>query len=894
MPYGDGEKVFGRLVAYLPDGPVLGPLSHPISWNASVPFNDIGALELVYHPEAPNYEFLQLYGGEVAVELRVDQSDFWVEPPGCRFLNLRRHDETASRDEPTRFSMPNYGWLLRKVRQIDLSKFNSDGVRPYTNATPPWAMKDILTEAQARSNIPGLDHSSFAPLVASDGAGWIEGMTMSFEMGQDALSMLDAFSRQRLCDWNFFKRALNIYNPNTFLTQNVSSTVKLFDRYDVVTSPMEFTYEDMATRLLQQGDNGAALVVTDAKPFSPWGAWEESSTASGVSDPSELTRLAQKDLASKYDYKTEYTKEVIFRQNTPKPLIDFYPGNLITTNQSNAARVQQITITCDGPHKAVRGSLVLSNHPDVNRMVPRELRQQRWINSLIGGGGVGGSAATGGNGMFNFTRVAPSPPAPNAPAPAQVTGVVATNGPGFDSIGHPEAQILLSWNPVTTDATGAAMSPAYYQLMIQPTIYTSDRPIPMEVSSASTQAHVVVDNDGSWNYAVRAVSQQGVTGAYSATGTIAVTWPTTSPPTASAPSLFSLSNQVRVAWDGLDSTGAVPPAYVKYYCIERSTTSSSTGFGGLGALAAYGQGFDNRMHDTLNTGTVVWYRARFRDSAGNFGPYSSVVSTTVAGPSGSIPVGSLNANVLQDGTITTAQIGTSAVQGSQIGSYEVYNENLLTGRPSRNLVRDSSASTFQGAFRAQCSNSATNSATRCPWTWTASVGWSSVLSAGGEYDNRLVLINSGNKFLDATPGSTTQALPNLDYGYLVDPENGPLKMSFRQKIQSATWPAAGQGIKIQLFARFYTADGTAIGGTAQLLYDGPFQNVNTPSGGGTIDYAVVKNNVGFTLGGGTVPATNDAAFFLPYFRVTSTGMSGRAGVQVRITRPFIVQSNETI
>ena len=894
MPYGDGDKLYGRLIAYLPDGPVLGPLSHPISWNLSVPFNDVGALELVYHRSAPNAEFLQLYGGEVAVEIRFSGSNNWFEPPGCRFLNLRRAEDNASREEAIRYSMPNYAWLLRKVRQIDLSKFNSDGVRQYTNATPPWAMKDILTEAQSRSNIPGLDHSSFSPLVASDGTGWIEGMTMNFEMGQDALSMLDAFSRQRLCDWNFFKRGLYIYNPNTFLTQDRSLTVKLFDRYEVISSPMQFTYEDMATRLLQQGDNGAVLVVTDSKPFSPWGAWEESSTASGVTDPSELTRLAQKDLAAKYDYKTEYTKELIFRENTPWPFLHYSPGEKITTNQSTQARVQQITLTCDGPHRSLRGSVVLSNHPDVNRMVPRELRQQRWINSLIGGGGVGGSAATGGNGMFNFTRVAPSPPAPTAPAPSQVTGVVATNGPGFDSLGYPEAQILLSWNPVTTDVGGNALSPAYYQLLIQPTIYTNDRPIPMEVSSASTQAHVVVDNDGSWNYFVRAVSQQGVTGAYSVGGTIAVTWPTSLSLTASTPALFSLSNQVRVNWDGLDSTGAVPPPYVEYYCVERSTTSASAGFGGLGAIPAYGNGFDGRINDTVNTGTQVWYRARFRDTAGNFGPYSAVATTTSVGPASSIAVNSLNANVLQNGTITTTQIGTAAVQGSQIASYEVYDVNLLTGRPSRNLVRDSSASTPQGLFREQCSNSATNAATRCQWTWTSYVGWSSILLAGGEYDNRLVLINSGNKFLDATPGSTTQALPSLDYGYLVDPEGGPIKTSFRWRQQSDTWPAAGQGIKVQLFARMYNADGSAIAGTAPLLYDGPFKNTTTPTGAGTVDYETIKNNTGFTPGSGTIPPTNDAAFFLPYFRITSVGMSGRSGVQVRITRPFIIQSSQTI
>lgn len=894
MAYGEGEKLYGRLVAYASDGALLGPLSHPTSWSMSSPFNDVGALELVYHPKAPNYDLLQVYGGEVALELRFDGTTSWMEPFNCRFLNLRRRDDPTSRTEGTTFSMPNYAWLLRKARQIDLSKFNSDGVRPYVNDTPTRVMKDILTETQARGNIPGLDHSTFAPLIASDGSGWISPMTMSFEIGQDALSMLDAFARQRLIDWNFFGRSLRIYNPNTFLTQDLSATIKLFDKYDAITSPTEFTFEDMANRLLQQGEAGAVTVVTDSKAISPWGVWEEASTAAGVTSVPELTRLGLNDLAAKYNTKREYTKELVFREGAPKPFLQYNPGNLISTSQTTAARVQQITLTYEAPHRALKGSVVLSNHPDVNRMVPRELRQQRWINSLVGGAGVGGMTATGGNGMFSFTKTAPAPAPVNAPAPAQVTGVVASNGPGFDSLGYPEVQLLLSWNPVTTDVTGAAMTPAYYQLMVQPTIYTNDRPIPMCVSSAATFAHVVIDNDSTWNYAIRAVSQQGVAGAYSTTGTIAITWPIGLSVTPSTPILFTLSNQVRVLWNGLDSTGATPPPYVAYCCIERSTTSASTGYGGLGAIPAYGGGFDGRINDTVNTGVTCWYRARFRDTAGNFGPYTAVVSTTSASPAASIQANTLPATALTDGSITTTQIGANAVTSSQIAAYEVFDDDLINGRPSRNLVRDSSASTQQGLYREQCSNSATNSAVRCPWVWNSAVGWSSSLAAGGEYDNRLVLINSGNKFLNVTPGSTTQNLEAFDYAYLVDPENGPLKVSFRQKIQSATWPAAGQGIRIQVYARFYTANGTNVGGTAQLLYDGPYKNVNTPAGAGTVDYEVIKNNVGFTLGSGTTPATNDAAFFIPYVRVTSLGMSGRAGVQVRITRPFIVQSNETI
>jgi hypothetical protein len=156
------------------------------------------------------------------------------------------------------------------------------------------------------------------------------------------------------------------------------------------------------------------------------------------------------------------------------------------------------------------------------------------------------------------------------------------------------------------------------------------------------------------------------------------------------------------------------------------------------------------------------------------------------------------------------------------------------------------------------------------------------------------MINSGNKFLDATPGSTTQALSSLDYGYLVDPDGGPIKVIFRQKIQSATWPAAGRGSRFSCSPASTCPTGTRSAAQPSSCMNGPFKNVNTPSGGGTVDYEVIKNNTGFTAGSGTTPATNDAAFMLPYFRVTSTGYEWKGRSPVRISRPFIIQSSQTI
>lgn len=880
MGYAEGEKFHGRLVAYLPDGPRLGPLSHPVSWRLSVPFNDVGSLELVYHPKAPNADLLQFYGGEVAVEVRGLDSNSWFEPPGCRFLVLRRHEDPASREEAYRYTMPNYSWLLRKVRQIDLSKFNSDGVRPYPVDTPPRMMKDILTEAQARSNIPGLDHSTFAPLIASDGSAWLAPVTMNFEMGQDALSMMDAFARQRLIDWNMFGRSLRIYNPNTYLTQDRTATVKLFDKYDAVASPLDFTYEDMATRLLNQGDGGAVVVEVDAKPFSPWGAWEEASTATGVNSTAELSRLAQNDLAAKYDYKTEYVKDLLFRQNSPRPFLEYGPGELIQTSQSTAARVQQITLMCDGPHRPLRGSVTLSNHPDVNRMVPRELRQQRWINSLVGGAGVGGPTAAGGNGMIITSRTAPAPPAPSTPQPSTVLSVTGANESAFDTLGRPQAVLRVNWAAVTTDTSGAPLTPAYYQIVGWSTAFPTERPMIQEVSTPLTTARIVVPEASTYSFVVRAVSQQGVTGSYSSPSTAAVAFPTTTPPTPSAPILVTLSNQVRISWDGLDSTAAVPPAQVEFYCVERSLTSASTGFVEVGTIAAYGGGRDGRMMDNSNTGTVIWYRARFRDRAGNLGPYSSVTSITVTSPASSIAVNSLNANVLQDGTVTATQIGDGQVGAAEVGTYAIFDYHLVHGRGERNLLRDPNFGTSLNTPRVTVSNLAVNTNARCLWAVASPLGSgvTSALGAGGEYDARMVMVPN-SLWTDAQPSSGSQALPSPDHAFQLDPDYGPLRGGFRLSAQSATWPAAGQGISVFLVVRYYTFDGTNMGGSAVNVVSISNINANTAA-----PYVIVKT----PTAGVTVPA--DASWGVAYLRIGSTGMSGRAGVQVTIGRPFLMQS----
>ena len=81
----------GRLVAYLPGGARLGALPYPLSWSASLPHNDVGALTLTYSTLAAGGEHLRrglVDGLEVAVEVLAGGA--WTEPEGCRCADVLR------------------------------------------------------------------------------------------------------------------------------------------------------------------------------------------------------------------------------------------------------------------------------------------------------------------------------------------------------------------------------------------------------------------------------------------------------------------------------------------------------------------------------------------------------------------------------------------------------------------------------------------------------------------------------------------------------------------------------------------------------------------------------------------------------------------------------------
>ena len=85
------KTLHARLVAYLPNGGRLGNLPAPLSWDASIVNNDLGALKVVYSRRTVGGGILKR-GLEQGLEIGLEVSDggTWSEPYNCRYLLIGR------------------------------------------------------------------------------------------------------------------------------------------------------------------------------------------------------------------------------------------------------------------------------------------------------------------------------------------------------------------------------------------------------------------------------------------------------------------------------------------------------------------------------------------------------------------------------------------------------------------------------------------------------------------------------------------------------------------------------------------------------------------------------------------------------------------------------------
>ena len=737
-----------RFRVYAPDGAAQGMLPHPLSWEAGIPLNDMPSLTMTY-PDGSDAATLLKSPCEVALELRNPNTGAWAEYPGCRYINIKRSTDLASRPRILSFTMPSYGWMLKKVRWMDPDnpRLNTDGQIVYggllLSAAKPLA--DIIELAQARDNVPGLS-VPFTPLFDSDGNGWPNIIrNVSFDYGQDAWSMLDTLSRQGFFDWQMNKRALECYRTDGSLRRflDTDTGVHIHSMVNSDEEPVERTWEEVAGTAVAIGDSGltAGMVTMPDDPASfPWGKWDEAITASGVKDVQVLAQITDNLLATKYKTRTQYTKRFVWTEGAPVPLVDYRPGDFIratsdatTGAQKASMRVYQVTLSGTSPY-GVSVALTLND-----RFTDRALQNDRWIARITGGGGsVGGSGTGAGGGKT------PSPPIDNTPPKAPVLNTV-TNTPYFSSIGDPVSMADVAFVVVTQDTQSRTIPVARYNVAARRSDFNwqqarnvvvaqPDSPSTGQVVHASVP---LLDSGYAYEFRVQAIRTSGYPSDWSNSITQTMGYPTDPPPVPSAPILSSKLSTVKAEWDGKDSTGATMPASFREVQVEVSTNNSTwfhAGdiFSGGAGLIMSGKGGS----PTWNVGNTVYVRFKAMNSASVISTVSATTSIVVLGVVGpDIAANTITANNIVAGTLTA----------EQIKAHSLTVENLSVGDPSNLVVDPSFSSTALNTAR--LTQAAGSSAGTVAWTIT---------SAGAVRIDNNSTANSFNRF-----GFSNNTLVNL-------------------------------------------------------------------------------------------------------------------------------------
>lgn len=843
-----------RFRAYAANGSAIGVLPHPLSWEAGIPLNDMPSLTMTY-PDGSDAANLLKSPCEVALELRDPNTGTFTEHPGCRFMNVRRSFDLAARPRIISFTMPSYGWQLKKVRWMDPDnpRLNKDGQIAFKTAvSPALPVKEIIDLAKNRGNIPGMTYN-FTGSVDSAGTAWGVTMKGNFDYGQDAWSMIDALSRQGFFDWRINKRVLEMYKADTTLRRNLDTDtgVHVHSMVGTTEEPVERTWEDLAGFIVAVGDQQLISGMVEA-PDSveyPWGKWDESISASGVTDVQTLAQITDNLLLTKYKSRTQYTKKLVWTEGAPVPLVDYRPGDFIRAmsdatsgSQKAAMRIYQITLSGTDPY-GVGIALTLND-----RFTDRALQTERWVSRMSGGGG-----STGGGGTGAGTK--PQAPAPidSTPPKAPILNAV-TNEPYFSNLGEPVSMADVAFQVATRDVENRVIDILRYNVAARRSDFNWQQAFTVQVTqpdSPSTGQVIhgkvpLLDSGYSYEFRVQAIRDSGYASAWSNAIVQTMGYPTTAPEVPSAPILSSKLSTVKAEWDGKDEDGNAYPPEFREVQVEVST-NNSTWFhagdifsGGAGLIMSGKGGLP-----TWNVGNTVYVRFKAMNSASIISPVSAVTSIVVLGVVGpDIAANTITANNIVAGTLTA----------EQIKAHSLSVETLSVGDPA-NLVVDPSFSSA-ALNTARLTQATGSSAAGVAWSITGAGNIRIDNNATGSSFNRFGFSNNTlvNYPLQTHPGpgltSPELAVP------VTRPQNsgGPTGNFKARFVVTATGIPASPGastINVAVLARQFQRSGAGTATSGVIISD------FTISANGTY---TVESTTGFNVPAGIVG-------IIPYFYV---------------------------
>ena len=334
---------------YDPNGNLRGALHDLLSWDVSVPRNDVGSMNIRVTSHSADEDLLTP-PFEIALRLRPSNEENFIEPPGCRFISLRRTRDYADRSGVYTWTLANYSWMLNKIKS---SGRNFTGaVKTFTDMPVGRILYEVTREVSG--DLPALN---FTSLRDTNNETWPTASARTFDVtwGSSLFTLLKGFSDDGLLDWRFQARTWQVFRAGGGMTGDVPLPALNWDN-----SVLEFTetlsYEDYASGAMASSPqpDSAYVFYSASRPERYWGSWYNNISLPGVQVAQDIAFAVGRHLDDVYNPVPQVVARIPLLRTEGVPLYHYNPGQSIRVTRPNTdstpdyLQVEQITLTNNG------------------------------------------------------------------------------------------------------------------------------------------------------------------------------------------------------------------------------------------------------------------------------------------------------------------------------------------------------------------------------------------------------------------------------------------------------------------------------------------------------------------------------------------------------------------
>ncbi len=591
---------------------VLGDVE---TWTVSPVISDAGTAQFTYPRNGVNWASV------------VSDTDVAFYLKGVEIGSLRScieqiaYDEASTNEEGDLATITCRTSLARLERAVVYPALWPTNSNPpsqtFTGATAGYILRTLVQQAQLRGTIPEIDISGFTDTHDSAGNVWAETISISWDAQTTYLQIIQDLQSYGICDAVMSVYKLNLYNYQALGVDHtlVASPPIIRKGRDLTQSNFQGSTRGLITVALTSGSNNLYVEAQDSTAITAYGRREGGTSASGVTDSTQLTQIGQQytqSLASEVDARTNAL--AFSDPTTPTPGQDFDLGDWIWTDIDGTLHRQRV----------IKWSLASDNQGVATGTMAMDTifgefltRLQARVNGIESGATIVGASQ-------------PNPVVAITHPPKVPTGLTAGTNAYVDNQGHTFAYIIASWVAVTQDTSGATdTNISGYQVQVKYHANTDWTSASVDAGTLSLYYGALLPSS-SVDVRVQCVDNQGNVSGWSSIFTLTTASDITPPNQPSTPVVASTLGQLAITWDGKDSGALAMPGdfdHTVVYVDPSSPTFTPSSANQYSVIR--GAGTVTVPGAVLTYGTTYYARLVAYDQSGNASAASVAGSATL-------------------------------------------------------------------------------------------------------------------------------------------------------------------------------------------------------------------------------------------------------------------------